>query len=294
MNVLIVKTSSLGDIVHTFAALTDAKKNISEICFDWVVEESFVEVPAWHPAVENVIPISLRRWRKNIIKAIFSGEIFNFFKQLRQKKYDLIIDAQGLIKSAIISKIASGVRCGYDKNSIREKQATFFYDKVFVVEKNQHAIARTCHLFAYALNYKVSDNIPNYGIDIMNSDSYEKYVIFLHGTSRKEKCWSEQKWIDLANIAIRDNFIVYLFWYTKEELARAKRILKSNSSKIKILPKLSLLEAANLIKGAKAIVSVDTGLGHIAAALGTFNVSLYGPTNPKLSGTFGKKQFPQA
>jgi heptosyltransferase I len=289
MKILIVKTSSLGDVVHTLPALTDAKKAIPDISFDWVVEEAFAEIPQWHPAVTEVIPIAWRRWRKNFTKALFSGEVPTFLKVLRKKKYDLIIDAQGLIKSAIVAKIARGRCCGYDKNSAREQQATFFYKDKFKVGKDQHAITRIRKLFASALKYEMPVTDPDYGINkqiFPTPDRGEKYLVYFHGTSREEKCWYEQKWIDLTQFATANGFIVYLPWGNNIELDRAKRIAQNNNQ-AKVLPKLSLSAIVALLQSAKGAVAVDTGLGHVAAALGGLTVSLYGVTDPKLIGMIG-------
>lgn len=293
MKVLIVKISSLGDIVHTLPALTDAKKNIPDISFDWVVEESFSEIPAWHPAVDEVIPIAWRRWRKNLLKAFSSGEVTNFFKKLRSKKYDLIIDAQGLIKSSVISKLASGVGVGYDKNSAREKHASFLYKNRYNVSRDLHAISRIRELFSLALNYQLQEYSADYGIDkriFKISDNNEKYLVFLHGTSKEEKCWNEQKWVELAKFALENGFIVYLPWGNNEEFARAKRIASCNQAKIRVLPKLKVSSIAALLNEASGAVAPDTGLGHVAAALGVPTISLYGPSNVKLTGTVGKNQ----
>lgn len=293
MNVLIIKTSSMGDIVHTLPALTDAQQAIPDINFDWVAEEAFTEIPQWHTSVKNVITIAWRRWRKNLIQTLFSGELLRSIKKLRQTKYDLIIDAQGLFKSAIIAKIAHGKIIGYDRNSIREPLATFFYATKFAVDKNQHAIIRIRQLFAAALQYQVPNTAPNYGINkpiFSQLNSSEKYLVFLHGTSREAKCWYEQKWIELAKFATTNGFVVYLPWGNNMELARAKRIAQNNNL-IKVLPKLNLVAIATLLQTAKGVVAVDTGLGHIAAALGVLTISLYGPFDPKLSGTVGANQI---
>lgn len=289
MHILIVKTSSLGDVIHTLPALTDAKKAIPDISFDWVVEEAFAEIPQWHPTVKNVIPIAWRRWRKNITPAFCSGELPTFLKTLRQKKYDLIIDAQGLIKSAIITTIARGVTCGYDKNSAREKQATFFYKNKFAIAKNHHAITRIRQLFAATLKYKTPTTAPDYNINkqmLPPIDNNEKYLVFFHGSSREEKCWQEQKWIELTSLATANGFIVYFPWGNDTEFERAKRITQNNN-RARVLPKLNLTAIATLLQSARGAVAVDTGLGHVAAALETPTISLYGPTAPKLIGTLG-------
>ena len=287
MKVLIVKTSSLGDVVHALPAVTDAQKNIPDINFDWVVEENFAEIPSWHPAIKNIIPVAWRRWRKNLIKSLYSGEILQFLKKLREEKYDLIIDAQGLIKSAVIASFARGVKVGYDKNSAREREASFFYKNKYAVSRDLHAITRIRHLFALALKYEIPNTVPVYGIDekiFPLADNSEKYLVFFHGTSREEKCWSEQKWIELAEFAVTNGFIVYLPWGDNVELERAKRIAQKNQNQIRVLPKLKISAIAALIRSASGTVAVDTGLGHVAAAFGVPTVSLYGPTDPKLCG----------
>jgi len=326
MNVLLVKTSSLGDIVHTLPALTDAKAAIPEVSFDWVVEESFTQLPKMHTAVQDVIPIAWRRCRKNLVQAIYNGELKQTYNLLRQKPYDLIIDAQGLIKSAIIAKIAQGPAFGYDQDSAREKYAAYFYDHKFKIAKDQHAILRMRKLFAAALNYLLPDIMPDYGIKqqshnvslqkcetlkesqrqhcecflrsnpenflksmdgrITKSAPCSDYIVFLHGASREEKCWQEEKWIELARFANLNNLTVYLPWGNTVELERAKRIAQK-SSNVKVLPKLDLNALAMLFESAKVVVSVDTGLAHLAAAVGAIVVALYGKTNPSLIGTVG-------
>jgi len=292
LKVLIVKTSSLGDVIHTLPALTDAKANIPEVQFSWVVEESFAEIPNWHPAVVKVIPVAWRRWRKNLKAALLSGEIFHFLATLRQEKYDLIIDAQGLIKSAIIAAFAFGVRCGYAKNSVREPQAAYFYKNKYEVAKNQHAITRSRQLFALSLHYTLPPNAPHYGINekiFPQTEKHEKYMVFFHGTSKAEKCWSEQKWIELAEFAVANGFIVYLPWGDNNELLRSKRIA-AEKVQVRVLPKLKLAAIAALIRSASGVVAVDTGLSHMAAAFDIPTISLYGVTNPELIGTVGANQ----
>lgn len=284
MKVLLVKTSSLGDIIHALPALTDAKAAIPNISFDWVVEENFAQIPKMHRAVQDVLPIAWRRLRKNILQAIYSGELKQTYKMLRQKQYDLIIDAQGLIKSAIITKLAHGPSFGYDQDSAREKYAACFYDHKFTIAKDQHAILRIRQLFAAALHYQLPNTAPDYGIG--QPSMHNDYIVFLHGTSRGEKCWQEEKWIELAALANLNNLLVYLPWGNALELKRAKSIAQ-NSSNVKVLPKLDLTALALLLQHAKAVIAVDTGLAHLAAALNVPVIALYGATEPKLIGTVG-------
>jgi heptosyltransferase-1 len=295
MRVLIIKTSSLGDIIHTLPALTDAKKQYPDIIFDWVVEESFQEILRWHPAVNRIIPVALRRWRKHGWAALNNGEILKFIKALRQDKYDFIIDAQGLLKSVVLTRLARGdVRSGLSWQSAREGIASLFYQKRIIVPWGDHAVLRARMLFAKSLGYAVPEYTPDYGIDLSRlpvSVALQKsYYVFLHGTTWATKHWPESYWILLAQKTINAGFNVQLLWGNDAEHARAKRIQLAVSEVSVAQKKYSLSEVAAILAGAKGIVSVDTGLGHLAAALGVPTVALYGPTDPKQSGTLGLNQ----
>ncbi|EKD54970.1 MAG: hypothetical protein ACD_60C00030G0020 [uncultured bacterium] len=292
MRVLLVKTSSMGDVIHTLPALTDAGRAISGIRFDWIVEENFAEIPAWHPLVDRVIKVAVRRWRKKI----FSKETYQGWKELRDAlkntHYDLIIDAQGLMKSAWITLLAKGVRGGLDYHSARESLAALFYQKKYSVEFKQHAVIRMRSLLSQALGYPLPIDIADYGVDrkhFFANETSEDYLVFLHGTTWATKHWPEEYWVKLTEIAHKKGFKIKLPWGSDAERARAERIAK-NCSSAEVLPRLNLIAAAKIIAGAKAIVAVDTGLGHLAAALDVPTVSLYGPTNPILTGTLGKSQ----
>ncbi|MFT4886759.1 MAG: heptosyltransferase-1 [Pseudohongiellaceae bacterium] len=295
MRVLIVKVSSLGDIIHTLPAVTDAHRARKDITFDWVVEENFVEVPSWHPAVDKVIPVAIRRWRKNIFKTYFNHEFRAFKKSLQDTHYDLIIDAQGLVKSGIISRLSKGLTIGLSDRTIREPMATMFYNKVYSVPWTEHAVDRVRQLFSRALKYSYDPQLVDYGLDVnriipsIASDS-AKRVVFLHGTTWTTKHWPEHYWRHLAHIAKESGFEILLPWGNDKELQRAEFIARDNPS-AKVLDKQSLSELAAQINRSTGVISVDTGLGHLAAALAKPTVSLYGSTNPGLSGTLGHKQL---
>lgn len=288
---LIVKTSSMGDIIHTLPAITDAAAHFRDLTFDWVIEEGFAEIPTWHPAINNVIPIALRRWRKQILDALKHHEPQAFLHNLRNSKYDYIIDAQGLIKSALIGLLAKGKIYGYAADSIKEPLAAFSYHRKFHISKQQHAITRIRQLFAMTLGYKAPDSLPNYGIDKSkfnpSKNTQKKYLVFIHATSNPAKCWQEAKWAELANL-IGNDFIIKLPWGNKEEQQRAERIA-NECINAEVLPKMNLSEIAALLCYATGVVTMDTGLGHLAAALDTPTISLYGKTDPALIGTIGGK-----
>jgi heptosyltransferase-1 len=293
MQVLLVKTSSMGDVIHTLPALTDAGEAIAGIRFDWVVEEGFAEIPAWHPAVDQVIPVAIRRWRKNLLSTWRSGEWRQFKSRLQAQNYDRVIDAQGLIKSAWLTRYADAPVYGLDRESAREPFAARFYDYPQAVAKGQHAVERTRQLFAAALGYPLPEKKGSYGIDGSSfariPGDQQPVVIFLHGTTREDKHWPEPYWVELGNQLAALGYAILLPWGNDNELARAQRIAHT-VSKATVLPRMNLNELAATLNQAAGVVAVDTGLGHLAAALDTPSVSLYGPTSPVLVGAYGENQ----
>jgi len=293
MRVLLVKTSSLGDLIHTLPALTDAAEAIPGLGFDWVVEESFAEVAAWHPAVREVIPIGLRRWRKSVWRAVLSGEPQAFLSNLRAQRYACIIDAQGLMfKSALVALLARGPRVGFDRRSAREAWVAGTYQRRVSVPKAQHAVDRLRQLFASALAYPPSTRSLDYGIAHRFPRSLggeNKRLIFLHGTTWPTKHWPERYWWELARIAVRHGYSVDLPWGDPQERVRAQRIAAA-APEVRLLPPLGLNELAAELASAAAVVGVDTGLCHLAAALGVPCLTLYGPTRHELTGTRGAWQ----
>ncbi|WP_238739096.1 lipopolysaccharide heptosyltransferase I [Pseudomonas putida] len=295
MRVLIIKTSSLGDVIHTLPALTDAAHAIPGIRFDWVVEEGFAEIPSWHPAVDQVIPVAIRRWRKNLWQTIKSGEWKAFKQRVRERKYDLVIDAQGLVKSAWLTRYVKAPVAGLDRYSAREGWASRFYDRLLSVATGQHAVERVRQLFAMALAYDLPEGIGNYGLDLdrLQLPPAAPYVVFLHGTTWATKHWPEAYWRELAERMGRRKLEVRLPWGNPAEKARAERIAQGLNN-CQVLPKLNLAGVARVLAAAKACVAVDTGLGHLAAALDVPTLSLFGPTNPGLTGAYGRTQIHQA
>ena len=293
MRVLLVKTSSLGDVIHALPALTDAARAIPGITFDWVVEEGFAEIPTWHPAVGKVIPVAIRRWRKNIWQTIKSGEWRRFKQSLRAEKYDLVIDAQGLVKSAWLTRYVKAPVAGLDKDSAREPLASRFYQRRLAVARGQHAVERLRQLFAVALGYDLPKGLGDYGLDVerlIELPRNKPYVLFLHGTTWDTKHWPEVYWRDLAQRMGHLGVEVRLPWGNPAEKARAERIANGLNNAV-VLPKLNLAGVAKVLASASACVAVDTGLGHLAAALDVPTISLFGPTNPGLTGAYGKGQI---
>lgn len=289
MRILIVKTSSLGDVVHMLPALTDAQRRLPTLTADWVVEESFAAIPGWHPVVDQVLPVAIRRWRKRPLDPAVWREVGAFKAALAQRRYDAVVDTQGLLKSAGIARLARGPRWGYDRTSAREPLASLFYTHRLAVPRAQHAIERNRQLLATALAYAL-DGLPlDYGLPPRPATPVglplipPRHVLALHGTSRVDKEWPQAQWIELAQrLAERGSGLV-LPWGNERERGRAEAIVAASPTCI-VLPRLGLDALAGLIARAPAVVGMDTGLMHLAAAYGRPGVALYPATAPALTG----------
>ena len=285
----------MGDLMHALPALTDASVMYPGSEFDWVVDESFAEVPSWHPAVKNIYKSAHRRWRNNFRESLGKKEFSSFYHALNANKYDAIIDAQNNVKSSIISLLRKGHVDGMDRNSVAEQPAFIAYKNRHFIDKNQHAIERQRQLFANALHYEKPDSLANYGLKqnafIKPDIAIQKpYLFLVHNASWTTKLWPENYWHDFISLVKKDGLSVLLPGGNQEELERAQRIASKHSN-AQALPKLSLSELGGIIQNAEGAMCCDTGLAHLTAIVGTPSVTLYGPTSVGLIGTSGNNQF---
>ncbi|WP_290523977.1 lipopolysaccharide heptosyltransferase I [Alcanivorax sp.] len=289
MRVLLIKTSSMGDVIHTLPALTDARAAFPDLQVDWVVEDAFADLARRHPAVANVFPCALRRWRKHPFKARRSGEWGVFKSALQATDYDVVIDAQGLIKSAFITRLARGPKFGLDKHSAREGLSAKVLDHPQAVAKGQHAIARVRQLFALSLGYALPASRPDYGLPrshVPTPLAQPAELVFCHGTTWVTKHYPEAFWRQLVELACAEGHRVHLPWGNDTEKARAER-LADGITQASVLPKMGLDALTDKLLCWDAFVAVDTGLAHLAAAAGLPGLALYGPTDPVLTGVQG-------
>jgi len=284
--IILVKTSSLGDVLHNLPVASDIRRHLPDARMDWAVEESFAALPALHPAVERVIPVAMRRWRKSWLAS--RGEMRGVCQTLRDAHYDLALDTQGLLKSALIARCAHAVRCGYDWGSAREPLASLFYDRKYAVDKNLHAVQRNRKLAGLALGYE-PQGAPDYGIRAPELAlpwlPATPYVVLLHATSRDDKLWDEANWIALGGRLEQMGLRAILPWGSEREKLRAERLCAAIPGAI-CPHRLDLNEAAAVLGRARAVVGVDTGLSHLAAALDVPTVGIYTATDPGLTGLY--------
>lgn len=285
-DILLIKTSSMGDVLHNLPVVTDIHKHIPDAHIDWVVEESFSLLPALHPGVSNTIPVAMRRWRKSLWRS--RGEMQATCRDLRARHYDFAVDTQGLLKSALITRCVAATRCGFDHNSAREALASLLYDRTYSVTRSQHAVERNRQLAGQALGYN-PEGTPDYGIRAPSLTlpwlPAEPYAVLLHATSRDDKLWDEQNWIALGKHLHQAGMRAVLPWGNDQEKARSERLCLAIPEAINT-PRIDLNEAAAMLGHARAVIGVDTGLSHLAAALGVPTVGIYTATDPGLTGLY--------
>jgi len=283
--ILFVKTSSLGDVVHHCPAVSDAARARPAAQIDWVVEEPFAGVAAMHPAVRRVIPVAVRRWRRALWDPAVWAEIAEFRRALRGERYDTVIDSQSLVKSALLARLASGTRHGMDRESAREPLAARFYDVTHAVPRGLHAVERNRRLTAQVLGYKVPE-VLDYGLRETVEAKAEvngAYAVLLTMTSRADKLWPETRWVELGRALAMP---VVLPWGSEEERERAGRIGRGIGQAI-VPKRMTLPELGSVFAHARAVVGLDTGLTHVAAALGAPTVGVYCGSDPALTGLYG-------
>jgi lipopolysaccharide heptosyltransferase I len=286
-DILFIKTSSLGDVIHHMPAVTDARRHRPDARIGWVVEEAFAPLVALHRAVDDIVPVASRRWRAAPFRAGTWREVSAFARAMRAQTHETVIDAQGLIRSALITRFARGRRHGYDRASVRERAASWFYDVHHDVDRALHAITRNRMLTGQVLGY-TPDGILDFGLDrgrLMNAEP-SREVVLLHATARPEKEWPVANWIELARDVAAGGYKVVLPWGNAAERRRSDEIAGAvPGAKVPDLQPLD--HAARMIARAAFVIGVDTGLLHLAAALGVPLAAIFVGTEPGQHGPLG-------
>ena len=287
MNILIVKTSSMGDVVHALPALSDLQGALPGVQVDWLVEAPFAAIPRLHAGVRKVMPLSWRKWRKSLLQPATRVAIGALRAELKRERYDLVIDLQGLLKSALWGLQARGPLVGYDRRSIREPLASWFYSRTAAVPRNLQAVERNRRLMAAHAGYAVPDTPPDFGIQVPLSHwaAHAPSAALIPCASRPEKLWPEAHWVAVGQRLQAAGLTPVLVWGNDEERARAERIAAGCGGVVP--PFLSVGDMAAVLGQARQIVGLDTGFSHLAAAFGAPTIGIYCDHDPGLAGITG-------
>ena len=220
-DILFIKTSSLGDVIHHMPAVTEARAALPGARLAWLVEEAFAPLVALHPAVDVILPVAWRRWRKSLTAPATWAEIKRSLRAVRAQRYDAVIDTQGLLRTGVMTKIARGPRHGYDRASIREPLASVFYDIRHSVSRELHAVERNRILTGLALGY-TPQGAPDFGLDRARFQTAgTPYAVLLHATAQPRKEWPVANWIALGRSIAARGLEIVLPWGNERERLRA-------------------------------------------------------------------------
>jgi heptosyltransferase-1 len=279
--ILLIKMSSLGDVVHNLPVATDIRRALPGAIIDWVVEEQYVPLVRMHPGVNHIHPIALRRWRRGLLSGANWRELAAFRRRLHAQSYDAIVETQGLIKSVLVAKMARGPIYGFGPGTAREPLASRFYDVKLEFPPAAHKILRYRSVAARALGYAIGEAI-DYGIHPTTARpafAGGRYCVAFHSTARDAKLWAEANWLELIRKLDAAGIACILPWGNEDERRRSER-LASAGAKCVVPPRLSIDEMAALIADAAFVVGVDTGFMHLAAALTRPVVGIFCDSNP--------------
>lgn len=286
-SILLVRLSSMGDLIHTWPALTDLQLHYPQARVDWVSEEGFAQLPSLHPVVNDTVPMAWRRWRRTLLQRRTRQEMRAFHQRLRAQTYDLVIDAQGLVKSAVVTAMARGLKAGYNRASAREALASLAYDKGYAVARGQHAVLRNRLLFGQIMGY-TPEGPPVFGLrptaPLPDWLCTEPYAVLLHATSRVDKEWDPRHWVQVGRELQQRGLRLVLPWGNAREQQRSRELAQQLPESLVPPGRLGLAQAASLLREARLTIGVDTGLTHLANAVDCPLLALYTATDPGLTG----------
>ena len=277
VRILIVKLSSLGDVVHAMPVVHDIHAAHGDAVIDWVVEPGFAPLVRRVEGVHSAIECALRRWRTRWWTAEVRREWRAFRAALTSERYDAVIDLQGLTKSALIARMANGTSYGLANRTDGagyEPPARWLVDRAIHIEPHIHALDRSRVLAARALGYAV-DGPPQFGLHSRLPAEAQRTLVFVHGTSRDDKLWPEANWIAIGRRAIEAGWRIALPHAGDAELARAQRIATALGPACEVWPAMNLDALTDRLGATQGVIGVDSGLSHIATALDLPHVQIY-------------------
>jgi heptosyltransferase-1 len=288
VRILIVKTSSMGDVVHALPLVTDLAAHVPGAQIDWLVEESFAAIPSMSRHVHRVHRVALRRWRHAPLNASNWREVTSIRGELRAARYDWVLDVQGLLKSAWMARWTGSRIAGPSSDSARERIASKLYSHRVDVSREMHAVERCRRIGAAVFGYAVDDR-PRFDLSVSARSAIQldaPYAVLLANASRATKLWPEDRWIALEDRLAERGLMSALFWSTPEEEARAARLVKGMRRAV-VAPRSPIDSIAATLAASRVVVGLDTGLTHLAAALGCPTVGIYCDYDPRLVGLVG-------
>jgi heptosyltransferase-1 len=287
LKLLIVKTSSMGDVVHALPAVSDILAMHPGTEIDWLVEAPFAAIPRLHPGVRRVLPLAWRKWRKRLWAGDTRAAISALCAELKRERYDLVLDLQGLLKSALWGLQADGPLAGYDRKSMREPLAAWLYARRAAVPRDLQAVERNRRLAAAHLGYAVPATPPHFGIRAPHGTWHANAPsgAIIACASRAEKLWPEAHWMALGQRLVVAGLIPVVVWGSEAEHLRAERIAAGCAGAVP--PFLSVADMAAVLGRARVVIGLDTGFSHLAAAFGQPTIGIYCDHEPGLAGITG-------
>jgi heptosyltransferase I len=287
LRILIVKTSSMGDVVHATAAVTDIRRQLPDAEIDWLVEAPFAAIPQMHPAVARVLPMAWRKWRSQLLQRATWQAMGELRRDLRRGSYDVVLDLQGLIKSALWARQTGAPIAGYDEQSAREPQAAWFYKFKGAVPRDLQAVERCRRLAAQTLGYPMPQDAPDFGLrpPAATWKPRGEYAVLIPNASRREKLWPERLWVAVGKRLKDVGWTPLVLWGRPEEQSQAESIAAGCEGDVP--PFLRVGEMAAVLAGAHTVVGLDTGFTHLAAAIGKPTLGIYCDHEPGLAGITG-------
>jgi heptosyltransferase-1 len=287
--ILLVKLSSLGDVVHNLPAVTDLAEARPGAHIAWMVEEAYVDLVMLHPAVAEAIPVGLRALRRAPLSPSAWRRMARMRRAVRARQWDYVVDTQGLLKSAMLARLARAPVFGPDRSSARERIAARFYDVRLAAPWSLHAVERSRALMGQIFGYR-PQGAARYGLMRPEAPPQwapsQRYAVMLHAASRAAKRWPEARWMELARRLGESGLAVVFPGGSVQERATAARLAAAVPGAI-AAPAMSIAEAAALLGHADGVVGVDTGLTHLAVALDVPTVGIYCATRPEQTGLHG-------
>ena len=294
LRVLVVRVTSMGDVVLTLPAISDMVDQLPGIQIDWLVEKPFAAIAAMHPGIQTVHAVSWRKWRLSLWRRDTRKALSEFRQRLRQTRYDLVLDFQGQIaKSVVLGKMACGPLVGFGWQGLREPLSSCFYQRRGQVSKALHLVPRSRALAATLLGYPVPTTAPDYRLRPppapwapTRATGLPSYALLIPHASRPEKHWPEDRWVAIGQRLRGLGHQVVVLWGSPAEQRMARQLAQQFDGQVP--PFLTVAEAAGVLARAHVVVGLDTGFTHLAAGLERPTVGIYCDFDPALAGLMSR------